>query len=1240
MTEVRKEPLYKIVDLTGTLEEIMERRIMVLDGAWGSMIQSYHLEEEDYRGGRFKNHTQDVKGNNDLLVLTQPQIVEEIQRKYLDADADLLSTNTFTANATSQADYGLEDFSYEMHFEAARVARKVADEYTEANPARPRFVVGAIGPTNRTASISPDVNDPAYRNITFDALVEDYSVGAKGLLYGGAHILMVETAFDTLNAKAALFAIDKLFDELGVRVPVMMSGTITDASGRTLTGQTAEAFYASISHFPLLSVGLNCALGSREMAQFLIELNRVCIFNMSTHPNAGLPNEFGEYEESAEYMATQARGYAESGLINIVGSCCGSTPTHTRAIAEAVRDMAPRKRPESSHHTQLSGLELLEIRPESNFINVGERTNITGSARFRRLIRQGKYDEAIVVARQQVEDGAQIIDINMDEGLLDSEEAMSRFVNLIGSEPEIARVPLMIDSSKFSVIEAGLKATQGKCVVNSISLKEGEDAFRAQAKLIRRYGAAVIVMAFDEKGQADTVERKVEISEQSYRILVDEMGFPPEDVIFDPNIFAIATGIEEHNNYAVDFIDACRTLKQKFPMSHVSGGVSNVSFSFRGNDGVREAIHAVFLYHAIQAGMDMGIVNAGQLVVYAEIQDDVLEAVEDVVLNRREDSTERLLAVADSFHGEARERQVDDAWRNEPVSERIRHALVKGIDDYVVEDVEEARLQAERPIHVIEGPLMDGMNTVGDLFGSGKMFLPQVVKSARVMKKAVAHLVPYIEAEKDGSGNGSAKGKIVMATVKGDVHDIGKNIVGVVLGCNNYEVIDLGVMVPFQKILDRAIEEKADIIGLSGLITPSLDEMVTVANEMKKQEFSTPLLIGGATTSVAHTAVKVDPEYPNAVVHVKDASRAVGVVSELLRVDTRDAYVAKVKDDYEQVRVSRENRDVAAQLLSIDEARERRETLDWSEISAPTFTGTRLFEDYPLDELIPKIDWSPFFQVWELRGRYPDILNHPTYGTEARSVFDDAQAMLRRMVEEKIVTAKGVIGFYPAASIGDDVEVFSDSSRNDVLTKFHFLRQQSDKSRLREAFRGGNFCLADFVAPKELGLDDHIGAFAVTTGLGLDKFTSELEKAHDDYSSIMAKALADRLAEAFAERMHELVRREYWGYARDEELSNEELIKEAYRGVRPAPGYPACPDHTEKGLLFDLIGAEEKAGVKLTESYAMWPAASVSGFYFSHPKSHYFGVGKINRDQVEDYARRKGMDVAEVERWLRPNLAY
>ncbi len=1224
------------------LTEILEKRIMVLDGAMGTMIQSHDLDEEHYRGERFKDHDHDVMGDSDLLALTQPETIGEIHRAYLEAGADITVTNTFTATRISQADYHLEDCVYEINREAARIARSAADEYTGKTPDKPRFVAGSLGPTNRTASISPDVNDPAHRSVTFNELVASYAESARGLLDGAVDILLVETIFDTLNGKAAIFAIDGLFEEIGRSVPVMVSGTITDASGRTLTGQTPEAFYASISHLPVLSVGLNCALGSSEMMPYLAELSGICEQFMSCHPNAGLPNEFGGYDETAEFMAEQVRAYAESGYINIVGSCCGSTPEHTKAIVEAVEGFTPRRRPEPRSTTILSGLEMLEIRSDSNFINVGERTNITGSARFRRLIKAENYGEALSVASQQVEDGAQIIDVNMDEGMLDSEAAMRRFLNLVAAEPDISRVPIMIDSSQFSVIEAGLQCVQGKGIVNSISLKEGEEAFVGQARLVRRYGAAVIVMAFDEEGQADTAERKVSICERSYHILVDQVGFRPEDIIFDPNIFAIGTGIEEHNGYAVDYIEACRQIKERCPYSHVSGGVSNVSFSFRGNNAVREAIHAVFLFNATQAGMDMGIVNAGQLVVYSEIPDDLREAVEDIVLNRRPDATERLLELAESVHGEERERVVDDAWRQGSVSDRISHALVKGIDDYIVEDAEEARLQSDRSIEVIEGPLMNGMNVVGDLFGSGKMFLPQVVKSARVMKKAVAHLVPFIEQESEESGVVRTNGKIVMATVKGDVHDIGKKIVAVVLGCNNYEVIDLGVMVPFQKILDTAVEENADAIGLSGLITPSLNEMVTVAKEMTRQELSLPLLIGGATTSVAHTAVKIDPEYSNIIVHVKDASRAVGVLGELMNTATRDEFASKLKSDYAKVRDSRASRGPTSKLLSLEEARARRETFDWSntEPAVPTFAGERVFEDYPIADLVERIDWSPFFTAWEMRGRYPEILDSPTYGEEARTLFKDAQSMLRRLIDEHILSANGVVGLYPAASVGDDVELYSNGDRGSVLTTLHFLRQQNDKSNQRANTSSASFCLADFVAPKSSGVADYVGGFAVTTGIGVQQFANELERGHDDYSSILVKALADRLAEAFAERMHERVRKELWGYASREQLTSEEIVQEHYRGIRPAPGYPASPDHTEKRILFDLLQVEARAGIELTESYAMWPAASVSGIYFAHPESHYFGIGRIGRDQVADYAARKGMGVGEVERWLAPSLGY
>ena len=1218
------------------LREILQQRIMVLDGAYGTFVQSHGLSEAEYRGDRFADHTVDIKGCHDVISITQPQVLEGIHRDYLDAGADLITTNSFTATSVSLADYQLEGASYDINFAAAAVARRVADAQTARTPDKPRFVAGSLGPTTRSASISPDVSDPSARNVTFEELVESYYIAAKGLTEGGAHILMVETVFDTLNAKAAVFAIEQLFDDLGMRLPVWVSGTITDLSGRTLSGQTPEAFFTSISHVPLLAVGLNCALGSAEMRQFLSELAGAANFFVSCHPNAGLPNEFGEHDETPEYMAEQIRGYAESGYVNIVGSCCGSGPQHTKAIAEAVAGMKPRAVPAPSPNTHLSGLEPLEIREDSNFINIGERTNVTGSARFRKLIKEDRYEDALAVARQQVENGAQIIDVNMDEGMLDSEAAMTRFLNYIASEPDISRVPIMIDSSKFSVIEAGLRCAQGKGVVNSISLKEGEDKFIEQARLIRRYGAAVVVMAFDEEGQADTIERKVSICIRSYKILIERIGFPPQDIIFDPNIFAVATGIEEHNNYAVNFIEAAREIRKFCPGSHISGGVSNLSFSFRGNDAVREAMHSAFLYHATQAGMDMGIVNAGQLAVYDEIPKDLLEAVEDVVLNRRADATDRLLEMAESFKGTGKKQEADESWREADVRERLKHALVKGIDKYIEGDTEEARLQAERPIHVIEGPLMDGMNVVGDLFGSGKMFLPQVVKSARVMKKAVAHLVPYIEEEKAASGATGSNGKIIMATVKGDVHDIGKNIVGVVLRCNNYDVVDLGVMVPFQKILDAAREEKADIIGLSGLITPSLDEMVTVATEMKKQDFDIPLLIGGATTSLAHTAVKIDPTYDNSVVYVTDASRSVGIVSELLNEDNRGTFIEKTKAEYAQIRESRARRGSGGKLLTIGEARARRESLDYANAApAPTFTGTRAFRDYPLAELIDRIDWTPFFQTWELKGRFPDILNNPSHGKHARELYDDAQRMLENIVRDNILTANAVVGFFPATATGDDVELFDGPDRANAVARFHFLRQQADKSANRPCF-----CLADFVAPASASATDHIGLFAVTAGVGLEVFTEKLEKDHDDYSSILAKALADRLAEAFAERLHQRVRTELWGYAAGEKLSNDELIREEYTGIRPAPGYPACPDHSEKRALFDLLEVEKNTGISLTESFAMWPAASVSGFYFAHPGSHYFGLGKIDRDQVADYAARRGVDIETAERWLRPNLAY
>ena len=1227
-------------DRTAEIESILEERVMVLDGSWGVMLQSMGLSEEQYRGERFTDHERDLKGCIDVLVLTQPDIVEDTQRRYLDAGADILTTNTFTATKFGLSEFGLESHVYDINRQAAKLARNVTDEYSDMTPERPRFVAGSIGPTNKTLSISPDVNDSGYRDITFDEMVEAYSDAVRGLLDGGAHILLVETVFDTLNARATLYAIESIFEERGARVPVMVSFTAVDLSGRNLSGQTAEAFYASVTHVPLLSVGINCSLGSDQIRPFLVALSNASAHFVACYPNAGLPNEFGEYDESASYMAANLSDFAENGLANIVGSCCGSRPEHTRAIADAVAGIKPRRRPSENPNTVLSGLEVLEIRADSNFVNVGERANVTGSARFRRLIRSDRYEDAVSVARQQVEDGAQILDVNMDEGMLDSEAAMERYLKLLASEPDISRVPIMVDSSRFSVIESGLRCLQGKGVVNSISMKEGEDEFLRQARIVKRYGAAVIVMAFDETGQADSVRRKVEVCDRSYRLLTERVGFAPQDIIFDPNIFAVGTGIEEHNGYAVAFIEAARQLKRRFPLSHVSGGVSNVSFSFRGNNPLREAIHSVFLYHATRAGMDMGIVNAGQLQIYEQIDPALREAVEDVVLNRRPDSTERLLEIADTVTASSRRREVDDAWRSLPVDERLKHALVNGVDAHIESDVEEARQGSERALHVIEGPLMAGMDIVGDLFGSGRMFLPQVVKSARVMKKAVAQLVPYIDAEQEDGDALRSQGKIVIATVKGDVHDIGKNIVGVVLGCNNYEVIDLGVMAPFHEILDTARAEDADVIGLSGLITPSLDEMVTVAREMDRQEFDIPLLIGGATTSVAHTAVRIEPEYSHGVIHVKDASRAVTVMSDLIAEESRALLIEETRKRYANVRVDRASRSERRRLLSIEEARARRERFDWATTvaPAPTFTGSRVFDDYPIQDLLHRIDWTPFFLTWELRGTYPSILEHPRYGKEARTLFEDAKRLLTKMIEQRALTASAVVGFFPANSVGDDVELYADEGRSRVMEELHFLRQQLDKRHQRASLPKESFCLADFVAPTESGVEDHVGAFVATSGLGADEYAAALEAAHDDYGSIMVKALADRLAEALAERMHERVRKEFWGYGRDEDLDNESLIKEKYRGVRPAPGYPACPDHTEKATIWRLLDAERSIGARLTENFAMWPAATVSGFYFSHPNSHYFGVGRIGRDQVEDYARRKRMTVEEVERWLGPNL--
>ena len=1232
-------PLHR-PDATHALTAMLRERVVMLDGSMGVFIQRRSLSEEDFRGERFADWPSDLKGNNDLLSITQPRVIREIHDDYLAAGADIIETNTFSAQRISMADYGMEDLSYEINYEAARLAREACD--TIETPDRPRYVAGALGPTNRTASISPDVNDPGARNITFPELVTAYLEQARGLVDGGSDILLVETIFDTLNAKAAIFAIETLFEETGRRWPVIISGTITDASGRTLTGQTTEAFWNSVRHAQPLAVGLNCALGAEEMRPYVAELSRVADCFVSVYPNAGLPNAFGEYDETAEHMAGIVEEFARAGLVNILGGCCGTTPDHIRLIGETVAGIPPRQVPEVEPALRLSGLEPFTVTADSLFVNVGERTNVTGSARFRKLIQAEDYPAALTVARQQVEAGAQVIDINMDEGMLDGVAAMARFVNLVGSEPDICRVPLMIDSSKWEVIEAGLQRAQGKCIVNSISMKEGVEPFVEQARLCRKYGASVVVMGFDEDGQADTYERRVEIAEKAYRILVDEVGFPAEDIIFDPNIFAVATGIEEHAAYGTDFIEATRWITENLPHALVSGGVSNVSFSFRGNNPVREAIHAVFLYHAIAAGMDMGIVNAGALVPYDTVDPELRERIEDVVLNRRADATERLLEIAEEHRGtgEVAEKALDE-WRSLPVAERITHALVKGIDDYAESDTEELRQEIAarggKPIEVIEGPLMDGMNVVGDLFGSGKMFLPQVVKSARVMKKSVAYLIPFIEAEKDPDAPPTAKGKVVMATVRGDVHDIGKNIVGVVLQCNNYDVVDLGVMVPAQKILDTAKAEKADIIGLSGLITPSLDEMVGVAEEMKRQGFDIPLLLGGATTSRAHTAVKVDQKYDGPVVWVKDASRSVPVVAALLSEEGRTQLMAEVTADFDSIRTRHAAKQNERPLLSVEAARANRTPIDWDEGGippSPATPGRTVLTDYPLAEIVPYFDWQPFFNAWEMKGSFPDILNNPATGEAARRLYDDAQEMLGRIIEEKWLQANGVIGLFPANTVGDSIEIYTDDSRTEVLERLHMLRQQGQH-------RAGvpNRSLADFVAPKESGLPDHVGAFAVTGGLGVQDRIAEFKAEHDDYSAILLESLADRFAEGFAELLHERVRKEYWGYSPDESLDNKELIKEQYQGIRPAPGYPANPEHTEKETLWRLLDVDE-IGMKLTDRMAMWPGAAVSGWYFGHPESQYFVVGRIGRDQVEDYAERKGWTLKEAEGWLSPNLGY
>ncbi len=1220
-------------DVTKKLEACLRERILIIDGAMGTMIQGYKLGEADYRGERFADWHTDIKGNNDLLVLTRPAVIREIHEQYCAAGADILETNTFNATRIAMADYEMEEFSAEINREAARLARAVADEWTAKDPAKPRFVAGVLGPTNRTASISPDVNDPGKRNVTYDQLVAAYTESTHALIEGGADIILIETIFDTLNAKAAAFAVEGVFEALGYSLPVMISGTITDASGRTLSGQTTEAFYHSLRHVKPVSFGLNCALGPDELRQYVEELSRISETHVSAHPNAGLPNAFGEYDLDAGEMAEHIREWAQSGFLNLVGGCCGTTPTHIRAMADAVAGIKPRVLPELPVACRLSGLEPLIITPESMFVNVGERTNVTGSAKFKRLIKEGLYDEALDVAKQQVENGAQIIDINMDEGMLDAEAAMVRFLNLIAGEPDIARVPVMIDSSKWEVLEAGLKCVQGKPVVNSISMKEGEEKFIQQARLLRRYGAAVIVMAFDEAGQADTRARKFEICQRAYRILVDQVGFPPEDIIFDPNIFAVATGIDEHNNYAVDFIEAVKDIKTHLPHAMISGGVSNVSFSFRGNEPVREAIHAVFLYHAIKNGMDMGIVNAGQLAIYEDIPAELKEKVEAVVLNLNDNATEELLVIAEKYRGAGAQAEDprDQEWRSWPVGKRLEHALVKGITDFIEEDTEEARAGAEKPLHVIEGPLMDGMNVVGDLFGAGKMFLPQVVKSARVMKRAVAYLQPYIEAEKSG---GSSNGKIVLATVKGDVHDIGKNIVGVVLQCNNFEIVDLGVMVSCETILKTAREVGADIIGLSGLITPSLDEMVHVAKEMERQGFKLPLLIGGATTSKAHTAVKIEQNYSEPVVYVSNASRAVGVAQSLLSPDLKEAFVARIDKEYEIAREQHARKQPRSRPVSLAHARANRHQLDWGgyQPPKPRELGVQKFEDVAISVLRPYIDWTPFFLSWELAGKYPRILEDEIIGEEATKLFADANAMLDQLEMDQSVRCAGVIGLFPANAVGDSIEVYSDESRTEVIKVLHHLRQQSEKQGFP------NYCLADYVAPKESGKPDWIGAFAVTGGIGEEAIAKAYKAQHDDYNAILIQAVCDRLAEAFAEYLHAQVRKVHWGYAPDEALSNEELIRENYQGIRPAPGYPACPEHTEKGSIWELLEVEQAIGMQLTESYAMWPGAAVSGWYFSHPESKYFAVAQIQQDQAEDYAVRKGMTLAEAERWLGPNL--
>jgi 5-methyltetrahydrofolate--homocysteine methyltransferase len=1216
--------------LNHSLENIIQQKILILDGAMGTMIQKHKLQESDFRGDKFRDHPMPQKGNNDLLSITRPELIKEIHRQYLEAGADIITTNTFNSNRISMADYGMEDLVYEMNLQSARNASEAIAEFENSKEPSEHFIVGTLGPTNRTASMSSDVNDPGARSVTFDDLVEAYSVQARGLIDGGVHILLVETIFDVLNCKAALYAIDTVFEEKGISLPVMVSGTITDASGRTPTGQTLEAFIVSVSHFPLFSIGLNCALGAEQLRPFVEELSGKTGFYVSVHPNAGLPNQFGEYDQSASFMASIADDFMKEGWVNIIGGCCGTTPLHIKKIEEASKKYKPRIRPEITKYTRLSGLEALTITPQTNFVNIGERTNVSGSIKFARLIKEEKYDEALAIARNQVEGGAQIIDICMDEAMLDSEKAMVKFVNLVMAEPDISKLPLMIDSSRWDTIEKALKCIQGKSVVNSISLKEGEEVFLNRARLIRKYGAAAVVMLFDETGQADTYEKRISVAERSYRLLVDKLGFPPEDIIFDPNVLAVATGIEEHNNYAVNFLRATEWIKQNLPLCKVSGGISNLSFSFRGTDRVREAMHSVFLYHAIKAGLDMGIVNPGMLQVYSEIDPDLLQLTEDVILNRRKDSTERLVKFAEGIKNEGKKVEKENAWRQLPVVERIKHSLIRGLDEFIEQDVEEARSLFKRSIELIEGPLMGGMNEVGDLFGSGKMFLPQVVKSARVMKKAVSKLAPYIEQESE-AGEKKIAGKVLLATVRGDVHDIGKNIVGVVLSCNNYEIIDLGVMVPAEKILDTAFQEKVDFVGLSGLITPSLEEMVHVASEMERRKLTIPLLIGGATTSEIHAAVKVAPAYSNTVIHVKDASKAAGVLSSLLQKDNR-SYVSSIKEKYAKMRDDHNSRQSERNLLSLTEARKNKYVTDWQAIRLPepAKPGIHVLPEIDLDVLSGYIDWTYFFFAWKISGKYPAIFSDPVKGEEARKLFDDARLYLKKIIDLKLIAARSVFGIFPAVSEGDDVKVFSESDRKEVKTIFRFLRNQEHKDK-----GVPNLSLSDYIAPESTGLTDHIGAFVVTASID-----DEAMKAFkdDDYATIMIRILSDRLAEAAAEWLHEKIRKEYWAYAPGENLDIDNLLKLKYKGIRPAPGYPACPDHTEKRVLFDLLGAEKKIGAELTENFAMIPPASVSGYIFSHPRSTYFNIGKIGPDQLKDYSLRKNMTIEEAARWLAPNL--